>query len=88
MLLAVALLAGRNLGERVAAFLWAFAIWDAIYYLALELLVHWPPSLTTPDIYFLLPVPWGGPVWVPLLADLLMVLLAAGLVWDHGPHEA
>ncbi|HEY8736953.1 MAG TPA: hypothetical protein VIO62_07900 [Candidatus Dormibacteraeota bacterium] len=80
MLLTVALLAGRDLRERLAAFLWAFAIWDAMYYLALELLIRWPPSLNTEDIYFLLPVPWGGPVWVPLLADLLMVLLAAGLV--------
>lgn len=80
MLVAVALLAGRDLRERAAAFLWAFAIWDAVYYLALELLLQWPPSLNTPDVYFLLPLPWGGPVWVPLLADLLMVLLAAGLV--------
>jgi hypothetical protein len=80
MLVAVAVLAGRDLWERVAAFLWAFAIWDAMYYLSLKLLTQWPPSLGTPDIYFLLPLPWAGPVWIPLLADLLMVAVAGVLV--------
>jgi hypothetical protein len=88
MLLAVAVLAGRDLRERVAAFLWAFAIWDAIYYLALKLLTQWPPSLNTQDVYFLLPVPWAGPVWVPLLADLLMALLAALLVRRGRPESS
>jgi hypothetical protein len=80
MLGAVALLAGRHWRERAAALLWAFAIWDATYYLGLEILAQWPPSIITQDVYFLLPVPWGGPVWVPLLADALMILLAGWLV--------
>jgi hypothetical protein len=80
MLATVALLAGRNWRERAAAFLWAFGIWDASYYLGLEILAQWPSSLITQDVYFLLPVPWGGPVWVPLVADALMALLAGWLV--------
>ncbi|HEX9095405.1 MAG TPA: hypothetical protein VF990_04810 [Candidatus Dormibacteraeota bacterium] len=80
MLASVALLAGRDWRERAAALLWAFAIWDATYYLGLEILVQWPSSIVTQDVYFLLPVPWGGPVWVPLLADALMVVLAGWLV--------
>ena len=80
MLATVALLAGRGWHQRAAAFLWAFGIWDASYYAGLEILAQWPPSITTQDIYFLLPVPWGGPVWVPLLADVLMAALAAWLV--------
>ena len=80
MLVTVALLAGRDRWERAAAFLWAFALWDAVYYLSLKLLTGWPQSFATPDIYFLLPVPWGGPVWVPLVCDLLGVLLAGFLV--------
>jgi hypothetical protein len=79
MLAAVAILAGRDWWERAAALLWAFAIWDATYYAGLEVLTQWPSSLFTQDVYFLLPVPWGGPVWVPLLADASMVILA-GLV--------
>ncbi len=80
MLGTVALLAGRHWRERAAALLWAFAIWDATYYLGLEILAQWPPSIITQDVYFLLPVPWGGPVWVPLLADALMIILAGWLV--------
>jgi len=80
MLATVALLAGRDWRQRAAALLWAFAIWDATYYLGLEILTRWPSSLVTQDIYFLLPVPWGGPVWVPLLADALMAVLAGWLV--------
>jgi hypothetical protein len=83
MLATVALLAGRNWRQRAAAFLWAFAIWDASYYLGLVVLTQWPSSLTTQDVYFLLPVPWGGPVWVPLLADALMVALAGWLIAGH-----
>jgi len=80
MLATVALLAGRDWRERTAALLWAFGIWDASYYLGLEILAQWPSSVLTQDVYFLLPEPWGGPVWVPLLADALMAVLAALLV--------
>ena len=58
-------------------------IWDATYYLGLEILAQWPASLVTQDVYFLLPVPWGGPVWVPLLADALMGVLAGWLVFGR-----
>jgi hypothetical protein len=80
MLATVALLAGRDWRERAAALLWAFGIWDATYYLGLEILAQWPSSIVTQDVYFLLPVPWGGPVWVPLLADALMAVVAGWLV--------
>jgi hypothetical protein len=83
MLTTVALLAGRDWRERTAALLWAFGIWDATYYLGLEILAHWPGSLVTQDVYFLLPIPWGGPVWVPLLADALMAVLASWLVFGR-----
>jgi hypothetical protein len=83
MLATVALLAGRDWRERAAALLWAFGIWDATYYLGLEILAQWPSSIVTPDVYFLLPVPWGGPVWVPLLADALMAVLASWLVFGR-----
>jgi hypothetical protein len=83
MLATVALLAGRDWRERTAALLWAFGIWDATYYLGLEILAQWPSSIVTQDVYFLLPIPWGGPVWVPLLADALMAVLASWLVFGR-----
>jgi hypothetical protein len=83
MLAAVAWLAGRDWRERAAALLWAFGIWDATYYLGLEILAQWPASLVTQDVYFLLPLPWSGPVWLPLLADALMAALASWLVFAN-----
>jgi hypothetical protein len=79
MLGTVAVLAGRTWSRRLAALLWTFAVWDASYYASLRIMTGWPPSLVSPDIYFLLPVPFGGPVWVPLAADVLFAAAAAML---------
>src|SRR5439155_20278960 len=65
MLIAVGALAGRNRGERFAYFLYAFGIWDLVYYVFLKLAIDWPSSLLTWDILFLLPVPWFGPILTP-----------------------
>jgi hypothetical protein len=87
MLGTVAVLAGRTWSRRLAAFLWTFAVWDATYYASLRIMTGWPPSFLTPDIYFLLPVPFGGPVWVPLAADVVMATAAAMLV-VRGPGSS
>ncbi len=42
MLVSVALLAARNLLERVALFCWVFAAWDICYYAGLWTTVRWP----------------------------------------------
>src|SRR5438552_17420475 len=67
MLGAVGVLAGRNRGERFALFLYAFGIWDLVYYAFLKLAIGWPESFLTWDILFLLPVPCVGPVITPCL---------------------
>lgn len=73
MLFAVAMVAARALRERWALFLWCFAIWDAAYYAGLWATIRWPTSLTTPDVLFLIPVPWLAQVWFPLLIDAAVV---------------
>jgi hypothetical protein len=80
MLGTIAVLAGRNWSTQLSALLWTFAVWDATYYASLRILTGWPRSLLSPDTYFLLPVPWGGPVWVPLAADVVLAAAAAVLV--------
>jgi len=78
VLIAVALLASVKSRARIAVFLWAFAIWDTIYYAALWATVRWPHSIRDPDVLFLIPEPWFAPVWFPLLVSglaLLAVLL-------------
>ena len=71
MLLAVAMLAGRALRDRWAAFLWMFAIWDVMYYVGLWATVRWPSSLLNVDVLFLIPEPWLAQVWFPVLVSLL-----------------
>ena len=74
MLFSVAFLAVKTLRERCAIFLWTFAIWDIFYYVGLFFTVHWPASLLTPDVLFLIPVPWFSQVWFPILISLLSMI--------------
>ena len=77
MLFAVALLTAKKLRERLAVFIWVFAIWDIFYYLGLWATVGWPSSLFTSDVLFLLPVPWLSQVWFPILVSALTLVVVA-----------
>ena len=87
MLLAVAYLAFETLTLRVATFFWIFAVWDVSYYVFLKLLLGWPASLGTYDVFFLIPVPWVGPVWLPLVLSLA-VFIAASVAFTRLPSHA
>lgn len=76
MLVAIGLLAGRTILQKFAYFLYTFAIWDIFFYVALKLLLNWPPSLLTWDLLFLIPVTWVGPVISPIICSLTMILLS------------
>lgn len=76
MLATVGWLAGRGVAGRVGAFAIAMGVWDIFYYVFLWLFVGWPGSPLAPDVLFLIPLPWWGPVLSPVLLALLMV--AAG----------
>jgi hypothetical protein len=89
MLVTVALLSATSRRERCAAFLWTFAAWDICYYASLWATVRWPPSLSAPDVLFLIPVPWLAPVWFPLLVSALAIaaiLLARGRSTNTSTH--
>jgi hypothetical protein len=58
-----------------------FGTWDLAYYAGLKLFLDWPASLLTPDILFLIPKVWVGPVLAPMLVAATWV--AAGLRF-HG----
>lgn len=77
MLAAIALLAAKGRYERWAVFLWTFAVWDIFYYVGLYFTVRWPQSLLSPDVLFLLPVPWYSQVWFPLLISLTTMIVIA-----------
>ncbi len=74
MLGAVALAVARNVHEWIAAFSIAFGVWDITFYAFLKLMIHWPASLKTWDILFLIPLPWVGPVWAPVLVAFTMIV--------------
>ena len=74
MLLSVAFISAKYLRERLAIFLWTFAIWDIFYYVGLWATVRWPSSLLTQDVLFLIPVPWFSQVWFPILISALTMV--------------
>lgn len=74
MLATVGWLAGRGFGGRSGAFLVAFGTWDVFYYVFLWVFAGWPASPLAPDILFLIPLPWWGPVLAPALIALVMVV--------------
>jgi hypothetical protein len=77
MLAAVSLLAaGRSWWERLAYFVWSFAVWDIFYYVWLYVLLRWPPDLMTLDVLFLIPRVWVAPVILPVVASGTMLVLA------------
>ena len=74
MLISVALLTPVGGKTRVAIFLWAFGIWDIIYYASLWATIRWPQSIRDGDVLFLIPEPWLAPVWFPLLVSGLTLV--------------
>lgn len=87
MLLSVGFIAGSNLRQRFAVFIFCFAVWDIFYYVFLKILIQWPESFFTWDILFLIPLTWTGPVITPLIVSGTMILLACVLLFyeNKGP---
>ena len=85
MLFAPGALVAQRRMERFAWFLFLFGVWDIFYYVWLKVLLDWPASLNDPDILFLVPVPWIGPVWAPCLVSVGLVALAILIL--HRSHR-
>ena len=67
--------------------MWAFAFWDIFYYVWLYALLRWPSGPTTIDVLFLIPRPWIAPVFVPVVASLLVIGAALAILrgtWVRG----
>jgi hypothetical protein len=84
MLLALGFAAGRSRQSRLGIAFFAFGVWDIFYYVWLRTLLGWPASLLDPDILFLIPLPWWGPVLAPVLVALLMAAGGAAAVLHDG----
>jgi len=77
MLAAVAVLAGETVRRRLAAFFVAFTVWDLTYYVFLRVLDGWPTSLLDLDVFFLIPVPWVGPVATAVVASGVVLVVSS-----------
>jgi hypothetical protein len=91
MLGSVALAVASNLHQWIAAFAIVFGVWDICFYAFLKLMIHWPESLGTWDILFLIPLPWVGPIWAPVLVACSMIVcglisFGAGGIRGRFPH--
>lgn len=73
MLLAIGWIAGHNIQSRLSFTFIAFGVWDIFYYVWLNIFIGWPISLLDPDLLFLIPLPWWGPVLSPVLISILMI---------------
>ena len=73
MLLAIGWIAGHNIQSRLGFTFIAFGVWDIFYYLWLKIFIGWPHSFFDPDLLFLIPLPWWGPVLAPVLISMLMI---------------
>lgn len=60
------------------AFALVFGVWDLTFYAWLYVLIHWPGSLFSWDLLFLVPVPWTGPVLAPAIVSVS--LIAGGIL--------
>lgn len=80
VLLAAGWAAGRNLQTRLGFAFFTFGLWDIFYYVWLRVLLDWPVSFLDPDLLFLIPIPWWGPVLSPLLVALLAMIGGARAV--------
>jgi hypothetical protein len=73
MLLCIGWIAGETFRSRVGFTFITFGLWDIFYYIWLRVFIGWPLSIFEPDLLFLIPLPWWGPVLSPVLIALLMV---------------
>ena len=79
MIVAVAFLGRPGLRDGIARGLWVFGLWDLGYYLALRLLTGFPAGLGDLDVFFLVPRPWIGPVWLPVAGSVLCLIFGLKL---------
>lgn len=77
MLLAVGIMSGNSTKQKIGAFLVAFGIWDIFYYVFLKFFTGWPKSLLDIDVFFLIPMPWIGPVITPIIVSSVLVIIGS-----------
>ncbi|GMT42197.1 MAG: hypothetical protein IEMM0002_0608 [bacterium] len=84
MLGSIGAAAGRTGWQKFSFFMYVFGLWDIFYYVWLKVFVNWPESFFTPDVLFLLPVIWWGPVLAPVIVAFSLCASALIIVCFEG----
>ncbi len=79
MIISVSWLAGKKFWERFGYFIIIFGTWDIFYYVWLKAILNWPKSLLEPDVLYLIPYPWIGPVIAPLIVSVVMIIIGISI---------
>ena len=87
ILITIAFLSAKKLREKLGTFLIAFSVWDIFYYVFLRLFTGWPRNLFDIDVFFLIPVPWVGPVLTPLVIFIFLFFLGLYLYFNQAPFQ-
>jgi len=67
--------------QRFSAFMILFGVWDIFYYIFLKMFLDWPASFFTWDILFLIPTPWVGPVWAPIVVSIGLIMAGTTILF-------
>lgn len=88
MLVSLAMLVGKNNWQKVFVFIFAFSIWDLIYYASLRSLANWPTSLFDLDVVFLIPIQWTFPIYFPVILFTFLTFLSGyKILKEEGNNE-
>ena len=80
----IAIIAGKNFLQRLAYFIYIFAIWDISYHICFKMFVDRPPSLLTHDIHdilFIILIDWLDPILFPLICSSSMIFIGISLIY-------
>jgi hypothetical protein len=80
ILLTSSWLLSRKFWEGFGYFLIIFGVWDVFYYIWLKVTISWPVSVLDPDVLFLIPMPWIGPVLSAVLISLTMIVIGIDML--------
>ena len=67
IMVSIRVLLSKKFWQGFGYFLIIFGLWDIFFYVWLKVIINWPDSFFTPDILFLIPIPWIAPVLAPLI---------------------
>jgi len=80
VLIAVAIVAGRNLQQQFGTAFYALGGWIVFRYAAIRTITDWPGALTDVDTVLYLPHAVYAPVWMPIVIALGIAAIGVTLI--------